>query len=114
MSSYVNTYINFWEVKDNVALDYRSGDGPYICSLLGGRWDMCEIRNKAKELLKEYKCDGILYRVIRENIHRESVGCYFMYCDKDGFHKQGYIDKIGLVFEPFIVDGKEIVIPVGY
>ena len=109
----MSSYINYWEVRGNVALTYR-GDGAYIFSFIGGHWYMNEIRNKAKELLERCKCDGILYRVIHQNIHGESTNCYFVYYDVNGFHKQGYIDKLGLVFESFMVDGKEITIPVGY
>jgi hypothetical protein len=110
----MGSYINYWEVKDNVALEYR-GNSAYIFSFIGGHWDMREIRNKAKELLEKCKCDGILYRVMHYNVHGKSTNCYFVYYDGNGFHKQGYIDKLGLVFEPFVVDGEEIVssLPVG-
>jgi hypothetical protein len=54
--------------------------------------------------------------VIRENPWGESVKCYFIYYDGKTFHRQDYIDRMGLMFEPFIVDGKEIApaLPVGY
>ena len=104
----MGAYINYWKVEDKIAKNHR-GKSPYIFSFIGGSWSMSEIRNKAKELYENNVCDGILYRVIRENLGGESIKCYFIYYDGKVFHKQDYIDNIGLMFEPFIQDGEEIV-----
>jgi hypothetical protein len=111
----MSSYINYWLVEGTIAKDYK-GDSPYIYSFIGDGFTIDEIKDKARELFEENKCDGVLYRVIRENIHGETTIHYFTYYDKKGFHNQTYIDKIGLMFEPFIMDGKQYApaLPVGY
>ena len=111
----MSSYVNYWKVKDNIALNHK-GNSPYIWSFIGDCWWKFEIEEKAIQLFNENNCDGILYRVVRENVHGEVTKCYFIYYDGRKFHKQNYIDKIGLMFEPFIVNGKECVptLPVGY
>ncbi len=111
----MGAYINYWKVEGKVAKDHI-GESPYIFSFIGGSWSMYEIRNKAKELYEKNVCDGILYRVIRQNPWGETTKCYFIYYDGKTFHRQDYIDNMGLMFEPFIEDGKELIpaLPVGY
>jgi hypothetical protein len=99
-------YVNYWKVKDKIALNHK-GESPYIWSFIGHFW-MFEVDNKAIQLFEENECDGILYRVIRENVHGQTTNCYFVYYDGKKFHKQGYINKIGLMFEPFTMNGKQI------
>ena len=68
---------------------------------------MFEVSNKAMQLFEENECDGILYRVTRTNPWGQVANCYFVYYDGKKFHKQGYIDKVGLMFEPFVMDEKQ-------
>jgi hypothetical protein len=111
----MSSYINYWLVEGITAKDYK-GNSPYIYSFIGDGFTIDEIKNKARELFTNNKCDGVLYRVIRENAYGETTRHYFTYYDSKGFHSQKYIDKIGLMFEPFIMDGKQYApaLPVGY
>ena len=71
---------NYWKVKNNIV------EGNFIYSFYG-HWFMFELRNKAKELYKNNECDGILFRIIRENVRGECTNCYYLYYDGKKFHK---------------------------
>ena len=71
---------NYWKVKEKIVKEN------FIFSF-HGHWLMNELRDKAKELYDNNECDGILFRIIRENVHGESIKCYYLYYDGKKFHK---------------------------
>jgi hypothetical protein len=79
-------YFNFYKVVDKV-IGTNS-----LYNIWGNGFYMDEIRNKAKELYNKLKekneeFDGILIRVIRENVHGQMVNCYYLYWDGKRFRK---------------------------
>ena len=72
--------INYWKVKEKIVKEN-------FIFTFQGHWLMHELRNKAKELYKNNECDGILFRIIRENVHGECTNCYYLYYDGKKFHK---------------------------
>ena len=95
----MGSYINYWLVEDRVAKQHKGSSSPYIWSFIGDCFTIDDIRNKAIELFNNNKCDGILYRVTRENVHGQITNHYYAYYDDKGFHNQTYIAKIGIIFE---------------
>lgn len=73
---------NYWKVKEKIVKEN------FIYSFYG-HWPMNELRDKAKELydINKNECDGILFRIIRENVYGQCTNFYFLYYDGKKFHK---------------------------
>lgn len=77
--------VNYWKIKDNVI---NRNNMNYIYTF-HGHFYMNEIKDKAKELYKQYKneWEGILLRIIRTNAWDEPINSYYLYYNGKRFIK---------------------------
>jgi len=91
--------VNYWKVKDNVINRKNCG---YIYTYIG-KFPMSEIRDKAKELYKQYIYDGwegILLKIVRTDAWDRVTNLYYLYYDGKKFVKDP---------EYIVFDNKDII-----